>query len=119
MLLAMVNLEKWNALPKQYQAVLEQAGHFSNNWMMAKYDAVNPIALKKLLAGGAKLHAFSPQIMEASFKATKELNSEVAAGNPNFKKVYESLMAFTSNGYQWFQVAEVSYDNFMARHALS
>ena len=117
MLLAMVNLDKWNALPKYYQSVLEQAGHYANNWMMAKYDAVNPMALRKLLAGGAKLHAFSPPIMEASFKAAKELNSEVAATNENFKKVNESLTAFSNNGYQWFQVAEVGYDIFMARHS--
>src|SRR6476620_6210971 len=119
MLLAMVNLDKWNALPKYYQSVLEQAGHYANNWMMAKYDAVNPLALKKLLAGGTKLHAFSPPIMEASFKAARELHNEVAAGNANFKKVLESLTAFSNNGYQWFQVAEVGYDNFMARHSQS
>ena len=51
MLLAFVNLDKWNALPKYYQSVLEQAGHYANNWMMAKYDAVNPPALRRLLAG--------------------------------------------------------------------
>ena len=86
--------------------------------MMAKYDAVNPMALRKLLAGGTKLHAFSPAIMEACFKAAKELHSEVAATNANFKKVYESLTAFSNNnGYQWFQVAELGYDNFMARHS--
>ena len=38
---------------------------------------------------------------------------------PNFKKVCESLTAFSNNGYQWFQVAEVGYDNFMARHSQS
>ena len=57
MLLAFVNLDKWNALPKYYQSVLEQAGHYANNWMMAKYDQANPQALRKLLANGAKLHA--------------------------------------------------------------
>jgi TRAP-type mannitol/chloroaromatic compound transport system substrate-binding protein len=119
MLLAMVNLEKWNALPKYYQSVLEQAGHFANNWMMAKYDSVNPAALRKLLASGTKLHGFSQPIMEASFKAAKELHSEVAATNANFKKVYDSLTAYSNNGYQWFQVAEVGYDNFMARHSQS
>jgi len=119
MLLAMVNLEKWNTLPKHYQSVLEQAGHYANTWMMAKYDAVNPMALRKLLAGGTKLHAFSPAIMQASFTAAKELHAEVAASNPNFKKVYESMTAFSNNGYQWFQVAEVGYDNFMARHSQS
>ncbi len=29
------------------------------------------------------------------------------------------LSAFSSNGYQWFQVAEVGYDNFMARNSQS
>jgi len=119
MLLAMVNLEKWNALPKSYQSVLEQAGHLANNWMMAKYDSVNPMALRKLLAAGTKLHAFSPPIMEASYKAAKELHNEVAATNANFKKAYESLTNFSNNGYSWFQVAEVGYDSFMARHSQS
>ncbi len=119
MLLSFVNLDKWNALPKYYQSVLEQAGHYANNWMMAKYDQANPAALRRLLANGTKLHAFSPPIMEASFKAAKELHNEVSSTNADFKKVYESLNAFSSNGYQWFQVAEVGYDNFMARHSQS
>jgi len=86
---------------------------------MAKYDTANPPALRRLLAAGAKLHAFPPAVMEASFKAAKELHSEVSATNADFKKVYESLTAFSNNGYQWFQVAEVGYDNFMARHSQS
>jgi TRAP-type mannitol/chloroaromatic compound transport system substrate-binding protein len=118
-LLAIVNLDKWNALPKYYQSVLEQSGHFASNWMMARYDQANPTALKKLLANGTKLHAFSPEIMQASFKAAMELHAEVSATNPNFKKVYESLTAYANNGYQWFQVAELGFDSFMARHALS
>lgn len=117
MLVAMINLDKWNALPKYYQHVLEQAGHLANNWMMARYDQANPVALKKLLAVGTKLRPFPSAVMEASFKAAKELHAEVAAGNANFKKVYDSLTSFSNNGYQWFQVAEVGYDNFMARHS--
>jgi TRAP-type mannitol/chloroaromatic compound transport system substrate-binding protein len=119
MLLAFVNLDKWNALPKYYQSVLEQAGYHANNWMMAKYDAVNPPALRRLLAGGTKLHAFSPPIMQASFKAAKELYGEVSATNADFKKVYESLTSFSNQGYQWFQVAELGYDAFMARNSQS
>ena len=42
MLLGLVNLEKWNSLPKSYQSVLEQAGQAANSWMMAKYDQANP-----------------------------------------------------------------------------
>jgi TRAP-type mannitol/chloroaromatic compound transport system substrate-binding protein len=117
MLLAFVNLDKWNALPKYYQSVLEQAGHYANNWMMAKYDQANPPALRKLIAAGAKLRPFPAPVMEACYKAAKELHSEVAANNADFKKVYESLTSFSNNGYSWFQVAELGYDGFMARHS--
>ncbi len=119
MLFAFVNLDKWNSLPKSYQHVLEQAGHYANTWTMAKYDQLNPGSLKRLLAGGTKLHVFSQPIMEASYKAAMELHGEIAKENASFKKVNNSLMDYTRNGYQWFQVAELSYDSFMVRHSQS
>ena len=115
MLLAFVNLDKWNALPKHYQAVLEQAGHYANTWMMAKYDQLNPQALRRLLAGGTKLHVFSPAIMDASYKATMELHAEVVEGERGVQEGQRSMMDFTKNAYQWFQVAELTYDSFMIR----
>jgi len=116
---AYVNLDKWNALPKSYQAVLTQAGQTASNWMMAKYDQLNPPALKKLLAGGTKLHAFSPEIMQASFKSAMELYAEISATNANFKKVYASLTDYANDSYQWWQVAELGFDSFMVRNRLT
>ena len=113
---AYVNLDKWNALPKSYQAVLAQAGQTANNWMMAKYDQVNPPALKKLLAGGTKLHAFPPDVMQASFKAAMELYAEISKDNANFKKVYDAMMEFRGDQYLWWQVAEYSNDSFIIRN---
>ena len=117
-LMACINLDKWNSLPKSYQAVLTQAGQTASNWVMAKYDQVNPPALKKLLAGGTKLHAFSPEIMQASFKAAMELYAEISNENANFKKVYKSLTDFANESYQWWQVAELGFDSFMVRNRL-
>ncbi len=114
-LLGMVNLDKWNALPKAYQTILESAGHHASNWMMAKYDQVNPIALRKLVAGGTKLKPFPPAVMEAFWKASKDLHAEISGSNANFKKIYDSMTAFSNSGYQWFQVAELGFDSFMAR----
>ncbi|HVY01126.1 MAG TPA: ABC transporter substrate-binding protein [Pseudorhodoplanes sp.] len=112
---AMINLDKWNSLPKGYQQVLEAAGHFAHNWCLAKYDHLNPQALRRLIAGGTKLHVFSPAIMEAAYKATLELHAEVAKENESFRKVNDSMLAFTKNAYQWFTVAENPYDQFMMR----
>jgi TRAP-type mannitol/chloroaromatic compound transport system substrate-binding protein len=57
--------------------------------------------------------------MEACFKAAKELHADVSKSNANFKKVYDSMTDFSNNSYQWFQVAEVANDSFLARHSSS
>ncbi len=115
MLHAMVNLDKFNSLPKGYKAVLEAASHVANTWMMAKYDAGNPAALRRLIAGGAKLQPFSTQIMEACLKASNEVYAETSAKNADFKKIHDSYMAFRNDQYLWWQVAEYAFDGFQIR----
>jgi TRAP-type mannitol/chloroaromatic compound transport system substrate-binding protein len=111
----MINLAKWNELPKHYQSILAGAAAYANTEELAKYDARNPGALRKLIAGGTELRAFSQPIMEACLKASNEVNAETAASNADFKKVLESMQAFRNEEYFWWQVAEYSYDTFMIR----
>ncbi|MBS4085091.1 MAG: TRAP transporter substrate-binding protein [Rhizobiales bacterium] len=115
MLHAMVNIDKFNALPKAYKAVLEAASQTANTHMMAKYDAGNPAALRRLIAGGAKLQPFSQQVMEACLKAANEVYAETSAKNPDFKKIHDSYMAFRNDQYLWWQVAEYAFDGFQIR----
>jgi TRAP-type mannitol/chloroaromatic compound transport system substrate-binding protein len=111
----MINLAKWNELPKRYQSIIAGAAAYANSEELAKYEARNPGALRKLIAGGTELRAFSQPIMEASLKASNEVNAETAAANADFKKVLESMRAFRNEEYFWWQVAEYSYDTFMIR----
>ena len=115
MLHHMINIGKWNELPKSYQAVIQQACYVANTWMMAKYDAGNPAALKRLVAGGAILRPFPAAVMDASLKAANEVYDETTKANPAFKKVYDSYVAFRNDQYLWWQVAEYSYDTYMIR----
>ena len=87
--------------------------------MMAKYDQSNPQALKKLLAGGTKLHAFSPAIMQACLKGGEGIAQRNRCGDQcGFQEgLKDAVNGFTNNGYQWFQVAELGFDSFMARHS--
>ncbi|MBI3516661.1 MAG: TRAP transporter substrate-binding protein [Proteobacteria bacterium] len=110
-----VGLDKWNTLPKAYQTILETACAEANTWMIGKYDAQNPDALKRLLAGGAQLRAFPAEIMDACYKAAQTVFAETSAKNAKFKKVYDSYKKFLDEEYEWFQVAESTYDNFMVR----
>jgi TRAP-type mannitol/chloroaromatic compound transport system substrate-binding protein len=111
----MINVQKWNELPKNYQAIVAAAAAYANVEEQARYDARNPAALKRLLANGTQLRPFSQPIMEASLKAANEVYTETSAKNPAFKKVYDNMAAFRNEEYQWWQVAEYSFDTFMIR----
>ncbi len=110
-----VNLEKWNQLPKNYQAILKAAAGAVNVEQTARYDARNPAALKRLVANGTQLRPFPQAVMEACLKASNEVNAETSAANPDFKKVWDSIQAFRNDEYLWWQVAEYTYDTFMIR----
>ena len=60
MLLAFVNLDEVERAAEVISGVLEQAAGYANLGCMAKYDANNAQALRRLLAGGTKLNVFSP-----------------------------------------------------------
>lgn len=109
----LVGTKAWASLPKEYQAVLEAACAEVYLWMLTKYDALNPAALKRLLANGVQLLPFPNDVMAACYKASEETYEEVAAKNPKFKKVYEPWKKFRDDQVQWFSVAEGRFDSFM------
>jgi len=115
MLHLMVNLQKYNELPKSYQTIMANACEAANNWMLAKYDYVNPGGLRRLLAQGVELRSFPQPIMEAALKAANELYGEISAKNADFKRAYDSMVAYRGEVLPWWQLNEYAYDTFMIR----
>jgi TRAP-type mannitol/chloroaromatic compound transport system substrate-binding protein len=109
------NIDKWNALPAGYKSILRSASAVANEWMVAKYDAANPAALRRLVAAGAEMKPFSQPVLEACYKASNDIYAETSAKNPEFKKVYDSMAAFRGDEYLWWQVAEYTFDTFQIR----
>lgn len=109
-----VGQKSYDALPADYKAALHAGGAEGNTWMMAKYDAQNPPAMRRLLAGGTQFRPFPTSVLEASYKAALERYAEESAKNPKWKKIYDNYNAFLREQVLWFQVAESSYDRFMA-----
>ena len=113
MLHTMINTAKWAELTPVYQSLVKTACQAANMDMLAKYDARNPAALKKLAASGAKLHPFPQDVLEACFNAAKETYAEMNATNAAFKKVHDAMTAFRADAYLWSQFSEYQFDQFM------
>ena len=84
----LVSIKAWEALPKEYQAILESACDSANISMLAKYDQLNPISLKRLIANGVKLQPFSNEILAAWTSRRRDLQRD-RHKNAKFKKIYE------------------------------
>ena len=110
-----ISTSKWAELPKLYQQMVRIAAAQVAADLISKYDVGNAPAIKRLVVAGAQLRPFSLEIMDAAYTATNELFTEVAGKNPMFKKLYDSMVAFRNEQYQWHQVCEATYDNYMIR----
>ena len=84
----------------------------SDSEMLARYDHLNPIALRRLVAAGAQLRFWPRDIMQAAWNASNDVYAETSARNARFKKIHDAYMPYRNELYQWFRVAENSYDNF-------
>jgi TRAP-type mannitol/chloroaromatic compound transport system substrate-binding protein len=108
----LVNAKAWAALPKIQQEMVEAASTEQMAWMIARYDAKNPEALKRLLAGGTQLRAYPRAVMDACHKATEDTLNEIAEKNADFSKLLASWRRFRDDQNAWFRVAENTLDGY-------
>ena len=113
MLTIQFNKAKWDSLPKSYQAIAKAAAAQANQYMIGRYDVMNPAALKRLVAAGTQLRPFSEAVLDACFKSANEVYADISAKNQDFKKIWESMKAFRGDSYLWMQVADNTYDTYM------
>ncbi len=110
-----MNIDKWNALPKHYQAAIETASYDTFTWVTGKYDYVNPPALKRLLAAGAILKPFPQEVLEACYNAANEIYADLSRPIRTSPRCTRACRRSAPNSLAWMQVAELSYDSFMMR----
>ena len=113
MAMTLVNEAKWKELPKSYQAALTMACEEANLRSMARYDAENPAALRRLVASGTKLRPFPKEVMEACENASYEVYGELMLKSAHWKRIYPAWKKFRDDQFLWFRVAESTYDNYV------
>jgi len=113
-----INQKAYDSLTPEYKAIVEAAATYAHIDMAAKYDAKNPAALKQLVASGTKLARFPKDVLDAAFKESQALYSELSGKNPKWKKVYEDFANFRRDQNLWFRFAEAGFDDFMQQQKL-
>ena len=108
-----INAKAFAALTPEFQAIVDAATTVAARDMTAKYDAFNPIALKRLVAAKTQLKAFPKEIMDAGYKASMEVFAEHEAKSPEFKTIHQDMRAFQRDQLLWARYSELRFDNYM------
>jgi TRAP-type mannitol/chloroaromatic compound transport system substrate-binding protein len=113
-----INDKALAGLSAENKAIIEAASAMANSDMLAKYDALNPNALKQLVAAKTKVLPFPQSVLDASFKASMEVFAENDAKSPEWKKIYADMRNFQRDQVLWFRFAESRFDSFMSTRKL-
>jgi TRAP-type mannitol/chloroaromatic compound transport system substrate-binding protein len=110
-----VNKQKYEELPPAWRSILQTAAAATTSLGLAKYDAVNPQALKRLVAGGAQLRAFPQSVLDACYDETMKMHEEYAKADPVYAEIFRDMTAFKQDAYQWLQLSEYTFDSYQIR----
>jgi TRAP-type mannitol/chloroaromatic compound transport system substrate-binding protein len=108
-----INKAAFGKLSKEYQAIVQAAATYALVDMQAKYDTLNPKALKELLATGTKVRAMPRDVMQTAFTEAMKSYEELNSTSPQWKKIYADYRQFRKDQNQWFQLTESTFDRFM------
>jgi TRAP-type mannitol/chloroaromatic compound transport system substrate-binding protein len=108
-----INSKAYAALSPEFQAIVDAASQVAARDMTAKYDAFNPVALKRLVAAKTQLKAFPKEIMDAGFKSSMEVFAEHEAKSEEFKKIHQDMRAFQRDQLLWARFSEFRFDSYL------
>lgn len=110
-----INLAEWNNLPDLYQEALKTAAHEANTIMLARYDARNGAALRRIVEGGTQIRTFSDDILSAAEAAALSYYDELSQSDTDFAGIYTQWKNFKTTIQEWMSRNELAFNNYISR----
>ena len=108
-----INNKAFEKLSPENKAIVNAATAVAATDMTSKYQAVNPQAIKRLVANKTQLKLFPKSLMDAGFKASQEVYAEHSAKSPEFKKIFDDMRAFQRDQILWNRFSEFPYNQYV------
>lgn len=108
----MANIDAWNKLPSDLQAIVEAATIKVQAWMLAEFDIKNAEYLDILInEEKVQLREFPKEVLDQLRIHAKETLDELVSKNALSKKVYDSYRRHQSKLDKWAVTTEKSFYN--------
>ncbi|RYJ02835.1 MAG: ABC transporter substrate-binding protein [Acetobacteraceae bacterium] len=110
-----VNKQKYEELPPAFRSIIQTAAAATTSLGLARYDALNPPALRRLVAGGAQLRPFPQSVLDVCYDETQKMHEEYSRADPVYGEIFREMAAFRQDAYQWLQLSEYTFDSYQIR----
>ncbi|MCF8041654.1 MAG: TRAP transporter substrate-binding protein [Desulfarculaceae bacterium] len=109
------NKKAYDALPKEYQTMLDMACAETYNWMLSGFNADNGAALEKLITKhNVNLVRFPADVLAQLRTMAYETLDEIAAKDKQAGKVHAAFKKFQKQVGVWGEVSEKAYYDVIA-----
>ena len=102
-----INIEAWNRLPADLQAILETASQAINEDMLDEYTAQNSVVLQELIAEGTDIRPYPQEVMAELKSIALEYYAEEAEKDETFAEVYQQYWDFYEKMQAWHAISEL------------
>jgi TRAP-type mannitol/chloroaromatic compound transport system substrate-binding protein len=114
----LIGRQAYDELPAAYQQAIRAACGETFCDRLAAYDAANPSALERLIRDhGVIVRAYSDDVMEAAWRESHAYLDELAAANPEFRRIYDSYRAFRDTQWSYADGNEMAYQQWVIARA--
>lgn len=115
----LIHRQAFQRLSSEQQAIVQAASAHAHAETQARHDHESPLALRQLVAEGARLRPFPNDLMTEAFLQAMALYDDLSARNPGWRKVYADYARFRADQNLWFRFSEARFDGFMQDQALA
>jgi TRAP-type mannitol/chloroaromatic compound transport system substrate-binding protein len=89
-----VNMDAWNALPKDLQDIVELVAHRVSHEFFTESVVRDSTAMEKYIEYGTVVEKLPKDIEDLLFEKANEFYAAESAKDPGYKKVYDSALKF-------------------------
>ncbi|MEX2366572.1 MAG: ABC transporter substrate-binding protein, partial [Pseudohongiellaceae bacterium] len=101
-----VNMNAWNRLPEDLQAIVRVAADAVNADMLAEYTARNALALRELRAEGIEPQPLPNDVLAELKRHALDYYEEESARNEDFARIYQQYTGFQQMVSEWLVLSE-------------
>ena len=106
---AFFDKKEWDSLDADLQAIVTYAAATTNMQVLSEFQAINNVAIGKIIAGGTQVKKYNDKLIAAVGKRAETVIPELASKSANSKAIFNHVNDFRTGMLSWGSFSEEAF----------